>query len=151
MALTDQSAIGLGNRFFVQASPGNWDLGSWSKVDGLDVTWEVPDYRMGDQWNQRLFAPANTKYTAVKMTRAAEKKDSKTVRDWLAKNSMQHDIGGWIKIELRDSFNKPVIDWTLRNAVVKKWGLTTMDAGSSTVAIETLEIEHEGFLDDDQM
>ena len=149
MALTDQSKIGLGNRFYVEVMPGGWNLGSWAKADGLDVSWEVPDYRMGDQWNQRLFAPANTKYTAVSLTRAADSKDSPTVRTWLEKNSKKHDVGALVKIELRDSFGVKVIDWNLRNVVVKKWSITSFDAGTGTVAIEKLELEHEGFLDDD--
>jgi phage tail-like protein len=150
MALNDQSKIGLGNRFKVTVTPGGWDLGSWAKADGLDVSWEVPDYRMGDGWNNRLFAPAQTKYNPVKLTRAADAKDSKTVRKWLEKNSTSYDVGAEIKIELSDSFGETVIDWNLRNVVVKKWGITTFDAGTGSVAIETLEIEHEGFLEDEK-
>ena len=150
MALNDQSKIGLGNRFKVKVTPGGWDLGSWAKADGLDVSWEVPDYRMGDGWNARLFAPANTKYNPVKLTRAADSKDSKTVRDWLNKNAINHDVGAEVEIKLHDSFGEPVIAWNLRNAVVKKWSITTFDAGQGSVAIEQLEIDHEGFLDDEK-
>jgi phage tail-like protein len=150
MGLNDQSKIGLGNRFKVKVTPGGWDLGSWAKADGLDVNWEVPDYRMGDGWNARLFAPANTKYTPVKLTRAADSKDSRTVRDWLNKNAINHDVGAEVEIKLHDSFGTEVIAWNLKNAVVKKWAITTFDAGQGSVAIETLEIDHEGFLDDEK-
>lgn len=149
MALNDQSKIGLGNRFVVKVvSPDSWELGSWSKADGLDVTWEVPDYRMGDGWNTRLFAPAATKYTAVKLTRAAAKDDSDKVRKWLNTNATKHDREGIMLITLRDSDNQDVLNWELRSFVIKKWAITSMDAGSSTIAVETLEVEHEGFLDD---
>lgn len=149
MALNDTSKIGLGNRFKVVVQPGGYDLGSWSKADGLEVSWEVPDYRMGDGWNTRLFAPANTTYTSVKLTRAADSKDSKTVKDWLKKNATEHDVGADITIHLCDSNGDSVMDWNLKNIVVKKWAVASMDASSSTVAIETLEIDHEGFLEDD--
>lgn len=149
MALNDQSMIGLGNRFVVEVIPGGLSLGSWAKADGLDVTWEVPDYRMGDQWNSRLFAPASTKYSTVKLTRAAESTDSEKVRTWLNKNATQHEIGILVKIELQDSYRKRVIDWNLKNVVVKKWAITSFDAGQGSIAIETLELDHEGFLDDD--
>lgn len=148
--LNDQSKVGLGNRFKVKVTPGGWDLGSWAKADGLDVSWEVPDYRMGDAWNHRLFAPANTKYSAVKLTRAAEAKGSGEVRKWLEKNSKSHDVGAEVSITLHDSFGTKVIDWNLRNVVVKKWAVTSFDAGTGSVAIETLELEHEGFLEDDK-
>lgn len=149
MALNDQSKIGLGNRFNVVVQPAGYNLGSWSKADGLDVGWEVPDYRMGDGWNTRLFAPANTKYTTVKLLRAADSHDSRKVKNWLNKNATKHDVGADVTITLCDSNGDPVMDWTLRNIVVKKWSVSSMDAGSSTVAIETLELDHEGFLDDD--
>jgi len=149
--LTDTSKIGLGNRFKVTAvSHGKWELGSWAKADGLDVTWEVPEYRMGDGWNNRLFFPANTKYSTVKLTRAADKDDSKKVRDWLETNAKKHDLQQIMKIELCDSEGKLVLDWELKNVVIKKWAVTAMDAGASSVAIETLEIDHEGFLNDDK-
>jgi phage tail-like protein len=150
MPLNDQSMIGLGNRFLVTVDAGQKDLGSWAKADGLDVQWEVPDYRMGDQWNARLFAPANTKYSTVKLTRAAEAKDSQTVRDWLNENAKKHMLNLGITIELQDSYKKKVLNWTLRNVVVKKWAITTFDAGQGSIAIETLELDHEGFLEDDQ-
>lgn len=147
MPLSDASKIGLGNRFKVTVDNGP-DLGSWQKADGLDVSWEVPDYRMGDQWNARLFAPANTKYSTVKLTRAADSEDSPKVKTWLEKNSKDHTVGIGVTIELRDSFTKKVMGWDLRNVVVKKWAITSFDAGTGTVAIETLELDHEGFLED---
>lgn len=150
MALNDQSLIGLGNRFKVDVIPEGHSLGSWSKAEGLDVQWEVPDYRMGDQWNARLFAPASTKYSTVKLARAAEATDSQKVRDWLNKNATQWELGISVKIELEDSHKQSVMHWELRNVVVKKWAITTFDAGTGSVAIETLELDHEGFLDDEK-
>jgi phage tail-like protein len=150
MALNEQSAIGLANRFRVKVTGGP-DLGSWQKAEGLDVTWEVADYRMGDGGNMRWFAPANTKYNPIKLTRAAEGKDSQQVRDWLNKNSFGHKAGNEIQIVLEDSGKNQVMEWHLKNVMPKKWSITSMDAGASSVAIETLELEHEGFLDDDKM
>lgn len=149
MGLNDQSKIGLGNRFKVTVhQPNKYDFGSWAKADGLDVTWEVPEYRMGDGWNSRLFVPANTKYTAIKLTRAVDKEFSEKVRAWLNLNATKHELDVMITIDLCDSNGDPVLAWDLKSVVVKKWAITTMDAGASQVAIETLELEHEGFLED---
>ena len=49
MPLNDQSKIGLANRFGVVVDQGSFDLGSWQKCEGLDVTWYMPDYRAGDE------------------------------------------------------------------------------------------------------
>jgi phage tail-like protein len=152
MPLNDQSLIGLANRFGVKVvDQSQYDLGSWQKCEGLDVTWDVPDYRSGDGGNQRWFFPANTKYTTVKLMRAATSKDSEAVRTWLTANSWtQAQTRGIITITLYDSTATKIIDWELKNALPRKWSINSMDAGASQVSIETLEIDHEGFLEDDK-
>src|SRR3954447_21437306 len=85
--LNDTTNVGLANRFQVSVVPGSYDLGSWQKAEGLDVAWDMPDYRAGDGGNSRWFFPANTKYTPVRLARAACD-DSRAVRDWLNKTSL---------------------------------------------------------------
>jgi phage tail-like protein len=150
MALGDTTNVGLANRFKVTIIPGDYELGSWQKAEGLDVTWDMPDYRAGDSGNARWFFPANTKYTSVKLIRAACD-DSLKVRNWLNLNSF-----GFSKsritatIRLYDSSGATIVcEWELRNATPKKWSINNMDAGASQVSIETLEFDHEGFLDDE--
>jgi phage tail-like protein len=148
--LNDTTNIGLANRFKVTIDPGSYDLGSWQKADGLDVTWDMPDYRAGDAGNQRWFFPANTKYTPVKLARAACD-DSMNVRAWLNKNSFNFSQSRCIvTVQLFDSSGtKAVCTWELRNAMPKKWSINSMDAGASQVSVETIEFDHEGFLDDE--
>lgn len=147
MALTDTSKIGLANRFHAVAN-GVTDLGSWFKVDGLDVTWDVADFRVGDQGNHRWYFPANNKYSTVKMQRAATSQDSPKVREWLNKTSFGFEVGGIVTLTLADSALTTVMEWELRNVMPSKWSINTFDANGSAVAIETLELVHEGFLDD---
>src|SRR5690348_15903999 len=104
MALNDSSVVGLVNRFTVKIDgQKEYDLGSWYKVDGLEVTWDVPDARVGDQVNFRFFAPANTKYGPVKLCRAANEQDSKQVRTWLNETQAQHKVGNTATVSLHDS------------------------------------------------
>lgn len=150
--LNEQSKIGLANRFVVDIVPGGWDLGSWQKCEGLEVSWDMPEYRAGDSGNMRLYFPANTKYTTVKLLRAACQ-DTGTVKSWLDTNAWTYlQSRSQVSITLMDSTGeRPGIHtWNLRNATPKKWSITSMDAGASQVSIETLEFEHEGFLDDDK-
>jgi phage tail-like protein len=149
-ALNDTSKIGLANRFHVVIEPGSYDWGSWQKAEGLDVTWDMPDYRAGDAGNARWFFPANTKYTSVKLIRAACD-DSKKVREWLDSNSFHFDKSRCqVTIKLYDSTGlNIVLDWELRNAIPKKWQINSMDAGASQISVETIEFDHEGFLKDD--
>ena len=42
MPIADDIPLALANRFTVKVdAPGEIDLGSWAKVDGLDVTFDV--------------------------------------------------------------------------------------------------------------
>lgn len=147
--LNDQTMLGLANRFAVEIDPGKYSLGSFSKADGLDVNWDMPDYRAGDAGNARWFFPANTKYTTVKLVRAVCD-DSNAVQEWLASNSHKFPQARCeVTIHLMDTTgSSPIISWTLHNALPKKWSINSMDAGASTISLETLEFDHEGFLDD---
>jgi phage tail-like protein len=146
--LTDQSRIGLVNRFRIVIN-GDYDLGSWSKVTGLDVTWDPAEYRAGDMGNHRWFFPGNTKYTDVTLERAACE-ESKRVKDWLSKDSFGWKPGQTGTIILCDSSGEKIMDWELKNIMVRKWSITGFDAGASQVAKESLIIAHLGFLDDEK-
>ena len=44
MPIANDMPLALANRFTVKVdAPGEIDLGSWAKVDGLDVTFDVVD------------------------------------------------------------------------------------------------------------
>lgn len=151
MPLTDTSKVGLSNRFVVtMVNMKKWDLGSWSKADGLDVTWDVAEYRMGDGGNDRLYFPGNTKYTNVKLSRAVSEEYEKT-KEWLDSTSWN-----WAPFECTIALHtskfedKAIAVWTLRDVMPSKWNIATLDAGASQVAIETLELTHRGFLDDEK-
>jgi phage tail-like protein len=151
MALSDTSKVGLSNRFVVTMSgKQKYDLGSWSKADGLDVTWDVAEYRMGDAGNDRLYFPGNTKYTNVKLSRAVSEEYAKT-KEWLDETSFNWaPFEGKIELYTAKIEDKVVATWTLRDVMPSKWNVATFDAGASQVAIETLELCHRGFLEDEQ-
>jgi hypothetical protein len=88
MPLANDVPLALANRFKVKVdAPGEIDLGSWAKVEGLDVTFDVVEYRAGDAWNSRWYCPGATKYSTVKLSRAVTA-DTTKVKDWLSKTAM---------------------------------------------------------------
>ena len=151
MPLTDQSMIALTNRFVVTMSgKSEYNLGSWSKAEGLDVTWDMAEYRAGDNGNDRWYFPGNTKYTNIKLLRAVSDETQK-VRKWLNENSFDSaPFVGVIKV--LDAHGKDIAgaDWQLRDVIPVKWSVGGFDAGASSVSIETLELAHKGFLDDER-
>lgn len=150
MALTDTSKIGLANRFVVSMSgKSEYDLGSWAKADGLDVAWDIAEYRMGDGNNDRLYFPGVTKYQNVKLIRGVSEETEK-VKQWLSKNSWEMEVFSG-KITLFTTQAAKVTDWELRDVLPAKWSISTFDAGASSVSLETLELVHRGFLQDEQL
>lgn len=147
MPISDDTQLGLANRFKVTIDKSDYDLGSWAKVEGLDVKWDLVEYRSGDGGNNRWFFPGKTDYSTIKLTRAACT-DTGTVKKWLSTTSFAHELQSG-KVELLDSKGEPVADWTLQNVLPLKWSITGFDASSSKVATETLELAHLGFLEDE--
>jgi phage tail-like protein len=146
--LGDATLLGMANRFTVHIDNGSYNLGSWSQIDGLDVKWDVAEYRAGDAGNERWYFPANTHYSQIRMTRAASS-ESPLVKTWLDSTSFKWapQIG---TITLYDSAATKIMHWDLKKIMPAKWSITTFEAGSSRVATETLEINHMGFLDDEK-
>lgn len=146
MPLSDASKLGLANRFSVTMDFAAYDLGSWSRAEGLSVTWHLAEYRAGDAGNARWYFPGSTEYSPVKLTRAASE-ESKTVKRWLTETSFRwKPFTG--HIVLHGSGGEPILDWTLRHVMPVRWQITGFDAMASQVAVETLELAHQGFLED---
>lgn len=142
-----QPEPGMANRFHVRVVPGDYDLGSWAQVGGLDVSWDVPEHRVGDAGNHRWFFPGVTKYSMVKLTRAACL-DSRRVKEWLERTSTRHQPGS-VLVTLRDGNEAEIMSWELKHAFPARWSVSGFDAGTSKVATETLDLVHVGFLDDE--
>ncbi|HWM05998.1 MAG TPA: phage tail protein, partial [Actinophytocola sp.] len=116
MGLSDASVIGLANRFVVSLSgKSRFDLGSWTKAEGLDVSWDIAEYRMGDGGNDRLYFPGNTKYTNVRLSRGASK-DTDTVKEWLDSNSWKSEVFCG-SIVLCSTHGEKVTSWDLENVM----------------------------------
>lgn len=148
MPLAETSPLALANRFNVKViAPNEIDLGSWAKADGLDVTFDVIEYRAGDSWNQRWFSPGATKYSTVKLSRAVSH-DTEKVRKWLSDTAKKHEPG-LLVITLMDASNTKVFEWEMRSAMPAKWAVSGFDANASKLATEQLDVVHLGFLDDD--
>jgi len=150
MAQKPDAALGLINRFSVVVEPGKFELGSFGKVEGLDVTWEMPEYRAGDAGNYRWFLPGFTKYSTIKLSRSVSKDDTPNVKKWLEAHSKKPER--WtITIELKGADMDGVMKWECEAALPLKWSIPPFDASTSKIAVETLEFSHVGFLDDHKL
>jgi len=116
---------------------------AFAEVSGLDSETEVIEYRTGDsKVSSTLKLPGLTKYSNIVLKRGLTRDLSlwqwrKTVVDG------QTDRRNGT-IVLLDESGSPVLRWTFRNGWPCKWEGPSLNAKSSEIAIETLEIAHEG-------
>ena len=139
--------VGMTHHFVVVIDNPAVNLGTWSKVQGLSVSWNRCEYRSGDMGNQFWSLPGTTKYETVKLSRAACA-SSQTVQQWLAATSLSPTpLSGTIM--LMDSGGLAVVQWPLNQFFPVAWSITDFDADQGRPAIETLELVHAGFLYDE--
>lgn len=142
----------LTNRFKVVID--GFDLGGWSACQGLGVTFNPVPMEAGGDYQFVHYLPGQVKYGNVTLSRAMESGTSKQLIDWLRARAEEYgDAAGSVaytdhtaQITLYDSHNEPVHGWGLRGVHPASWSGPTFDAQSASIAIEKLEIVHEGFL-----
>lgn len=138
--------IGLGHHCSVQIDNSTYDLGTWSKVSGLTVSWAPCEYRTGDEGNEVYIFPGITKYEPIQLSRAACP-DSQTVQEWLVATS-RHPKPQSGTIQLVDFIGLPIVQWRLNEFFPVGWSITEFDASAGRPVIETLKLSHSGFLPD---
>jgi phage tail-like protein len=123
---------------------GHGDLGNWSKCDGLAVEYEVFEYKEGGENAFVHRIPGRAKYQNIKLTRPVNK-DSSKVATWMAKLKIEVKRQT-AEISALDTEGHPIATWNLEGVFPVKWNGPSLDIGANSVAMETLELAHNGFL-----
>ena len=140
--------VGMTHRFVVAIDQGEYDLGTWSRVSGLSVSWAKYTYRPGSS-NDETLVPGNATYPNITLSRAACH-DSGTVQQWLAATTKERTLHSGA-IYMIDFLGQPVVTWELKTFFPIGWKITEFDAGGAKPAIESLDLAHNGFLHDEVM
>lgn len=119
-------------------------LGSWSKCDGLTVEYEVLEYQEGGQNDYVHRLPGRCKYQNIKLTRPLDK-TSADVASWVAGQRKKVERSN-AEIAVLDPAGEVVAKWNLNGVYPVKWTGPSLDASGNQIAIETLELAHNGFL-----
>jgi phage tail-like protein len=117
---------------------------TFSQVLGLDLSIDIVDYRTGATVPlapEKL--PGLARYQNITLKRGF----TQNLDLW---NWVQNILNGVsdkrnLTIVLQDAQHNDVIRWSVKNAWPCHWSGPALIAGSSEVAIESLEICHEGF------
>jgi len=150
--LSDTARLGMSMRFRVSVDGIN--LGSWATCAGLSVEFKNRRVAEGGNYEYSVILPERIEYRAVTLRRAMSQQESAIVQRWLT-----GVVSGWYnaasprdfgpraaEIELFDATGTVVASWTLRNVYPSKWTGPDLDATGSRIAVEQLELVHEGFL-----
>jgi phage tail-like protein len=137
-------------KFHFEVAWGGTRMG-FTEVTGLDFETEVIEYREGNSptYNKRR-QPGLTKYSNVTLKRGTVIQDFEFFKLWreTAKfqesNKIKKVFRRDITIKLLNEEHKPVITWTLENAWPKTVKSTDLKADGNEVAIEQMELVHEG-------
>ena len=123
-----------------------WDseVMSFQEVAGLDSEAQPIEYRSGDN---PVFSPSKMpgllKVGNVTMKKGVFKSDNK-FWDWYSKIKMNTIARVPVTVSLLDETGSPTMVWTLANAFPTKVTGTDLKSDDNSVAIETIEIAHEG-------
>lgn len=129
--------------FHFQVEWGGTSLG-FSEVTGLTRETQVIEYRDGlsKEYNVSKM-PGIPKFGNITLKRGIVKgdQDFKTWYNTIALNTAERRT---IIIKLLDEEHNPTVTWTVKNAFPVKMDGPGLKATGNEVAIETLEIAHEG-------
>lgn len=116
----------------------------FTEVSGLDVETEVIEYRQGASPEySKIKMPGMQKFSNITMKRGTFKSDNEYYAWWntVKLNTIQRRD---ITIKLLNEEHEPVITWKVKNAWPTKVQSTDLKADGNEVAIESIELVHEG-------
>lgn len=123
-----------------------WDsqVAVFQEVSGLDLEAQVIEYRRSDTPAfSTIKMPGIKKYGNITMKKGVFKSDHK-FWEWFNQIKMNTTKRVPVTITLLDEAGKPTMLWTLSNAWPTKITATDLKTDVNEVAIESIEVAHEG-------
>jgi phage tail-like protein len=132
-------------KFHFQVEWGGTKIG-FTEVSGLDVETEIVEYRDGSSPEySKIKMPGMQKYSNLTLKRGTFKSDNEYFKWWntVKLNTIERRD---ITISLLNEDHDPVITWKVKSAWPTKIQSTDLKADGNEVAIESMEIVHEGLV-----
>ena len=118
-------------------------VAAFSECSGLASETDVIEYRSGSEGGSARKLPGRHRFSDIVLKRGITK--ARQLWDWykaVLDGAVQRKAGS---IVLLDDAGQEVLRWNFRRGWPRKYEGPTLNAKTSEVAIETLEITHEGF------
>ena len=130
-------------KFYFQVKLGDKEV-PFQEVSGLDIEAQIIEYRHG---NSKEFStikmPGIKKSGNITLKKGIFVKDN-GFWDWFNKIKMNTIERQTVTISLLDEAGAPTMVWTLKNAWPTKITGTDMKSDGNEIAVETVEVAHEG-------
>lgn len=127
----------------VLGSDGNAVVAGFSEVSGLEIEQEMISYRNG---NDKLASPRQipglVKYSPLVLRRGVT--GSSALWDWMQRCVSGNGERADGRIKLLDEQRQEVMAWRFRNALPRRLSGPVLNANTSEIALETLELTHQG-------
>ena len=122
---------------------GEESAAAFKSVSGLDVETEVIEYRTGYMPQlSSIKLPGLTKYSNIVLKRGMT--GDLALWNWYRTTIQGQPERRDGRITLLDTALKPVLRWRFRNGWICKWEGPDLDASANEIAIESIEIAHDG-------
>ena len=132
-------------KFHFQVEWGGANIG-FTEVSGLDVETEVIEYRDGASPEYvKTKMPGMQKFSNITLKRGTFSGDNEFYGWWntVALNTIERRD---VTISLLNESHEPVVVWKIKNAWPVKVQSTDLKADGNEVAIESIELAHEGLV-----
>jgi phage tail-like protein len=138
-----QPAAGISLRFSVQLD--DVDIGTFTGCSGLDAQYEVLEWREGGDNGSVARLSGRLSHGNIMLTRSVDA-DSGKLAAWFSQQQRQPSRSN-AAIRLYDGNHSVVTTWILEGAWPVRYSgpVLTTGAAGDTIAVETLELAHEGF------
>lgn len=137
-------------KFHFQVEWGGTKIG-FTEVSGLDLETEVIEYRHGSSKEySKTKQPGLTKYSNITLKRGTFQSDNEYYNWWKENvffqegNSSGSKYRRNITISLLNEEHAPIVVWKIKNAWALKVQSTDLKADGNEIAVETIELAHEG-------
>lgn len=120
------------------------EAGGFSEVSGFDASIDVIEYREGDMVQTPMKLQGLQKYGNITLKKGVI--DNNVLFEWVHAGMDAEVERKVIVITLIDASGNDVASWQVINAWPTKYTAPDFNATASEVAVETIEIAHEGMV-----
>jgi phage tail-like protein len=134
-------------KFHFRVEWGGTNIG-FTEVTGLNVETEVIEYRHGNskEYNKTK-QPGLQKYGDLTLKRGTFENDNEYY-NWWNETKLFEEKGAKFRrdltISLLNESHEPIVAWKVKKAWPKKVSFADLKADANEIAIETIELAHEG-------